>query len=113
MSAALSAWWASPPSHSATGVSIDGRARVRVEGRAGGWGGEEASASFWSYCNDVIAVTGDGVPMDPSLDAYSQIVAGVAAELTGKVASLRVPRQGSGRGGESLGSAVVYTSDGF
>jgi S1-C subfamily serine protease len=53
------------------------------------------------------------VPMDPSLDAYSQIVAGVAAELTGKVASLRVPRQGSGRGGESLGSAVVYTSDGF
>ena len=50
--------------------------------------------------------------MDP-LDAYSQIVAGVAAELTGKVASLRVPRQSGGRGGESLGSAVVYTSDGF
>ena len=49
----------------------------------------------------------------PPLDAYSQIVAGVAAELTGKVASLRVPRQGSGRAGESLGSAVVYTSDGF
>src|SRR6516164_2396167 len=49
----------------------------------------------------------------PPLDAYSQIVAGVAAELTGKVASLRVPRQGSGRFGESLGSAVVYTSDGF
>src|SRR5579859_2344889 len=51
--------------------------------------------------------------MQPSLDPYSQIVAGVAAELTGKVASLRVPRQGSGRGGESLGSAVVYTNDGF
>ena len=52
--------------------------------------------------------------MDPSLDAYSQIVTTVAAELTGKVASLRVPRQGGGgRGGESLGSAVVYTSDGF
>ena len=50
--------------------------------------------------------------MDP-LDAYSQIVTGVAAELTGKVASLRVPRQGGGRGGESLGSAVVYTNDGF
>src|SRR5258708_18349111 len=49
----------------------------------------------------------------PPLDSYSQIVAGVAAELTGKVASLRVPRQGSGRAGESLGSAVVYTSDGF
>jgi S1-C subfamily serine protease len=51
--------------------------------------------------------------MASPLDAYSQIVTGVAAELTGKVASLRVPQQGSGRGGESLGSAVVYTSDGF
>src|SRR6266849_9732 len=51
--------------------------------------------------------------MPSPLDAYSQIVAGVAAELTGKVASLRVPRQGSGRGGESLGSAVVFTNDGF
>lgn len=52
------------------------------------------------------------------LDAYSQVVAGVAAELTGKVASLAVPRSGSagGRwpyGGQSLGSAVVFTSDGF
>ncbi|HUY47059.1 MAG TPA: trypsin-like peptidase domain-containing protein [Streptosporangiaceae bacterium] len=45
------------------------------------------------------------------LDSYSQIVAGVAAELTGKVASLRVPRVGGG--GESLGSAVVFTGDGF
>src|ERR1039457_1186496 len=45
------------------------------------------------------------------LDSYSQIVAGVAAELTGKVASLRVPR--AGRGGESLGSAVGFTGDGF
>ncbi len=51
--------------------------------------------------------------MDPALDAYSQIVTNVAAELTGKVASLRVPRQGGGRAGESLGSAVVYTNDGF
>jgi len=52
------------------------------------------------------------------LDAYSQVVAGVAAHLTGKVASLRVPQSRSGgpgsrRGGESLGSAVVFTSDGF
>ncbi|HEY3733818.1 MAG TPA: trypsin-like peptidase domain-containing protein [Streptosporangiaceae bacterium] len=49
------------------------------------------------------------------LDAYSQVVAGVAAELTPRVASLRVPRAG-GRAagtGESLGSAVVYTGDGF
>lgn len=47
------------------------------------------------------------------LDAYSQIVSGVAAELTPKVASLRVPRSGARRSGESLGSAVVFTSDGF
>jgi S1-C subfamily serine protease len=51
--------------------------------------------------------------MASPLDAYSQIVTGVAAELTGKVASLRVPQQGSRRAGESLGSAVVYTTDGF
>jgi S1-C subfamily serine protease len=52
------------------------------------------------------------------LDGYSQVVAGVAAHLTGKVASLRVPQSRSGgpgprRGGESLGSGVVFTSDGF
>jgi S1-C subfamily serine protease len=52
------------------------------------------------------------------LDAYSQVVAGVAAHLTGKVASLRVPQSRSGGpgsrgGGESLGSAVVFTNDGF
>jgi S1-C subfamily serine protease len=45
------------------------------------------------------------------LDSYSQIVAGVAERLTPKVASLRVPR-GNGTG-ESLGSAVVFTGDGF
>src|SRR5215467_13120757 len=45
------------------------------------------------------------------LDAYSQIVTGVAAELTPKVASLRVSQ--AARAGESIGSAVVYTSDGF
>src|SRR5579863_9805911 len=50
---------------------------------------------------------------DAPLDAYSQVVAGVAAELTPKVASLRVPRRGGGGTGESLGSAVVYTGDGF
>src|SRR5271154_6563578 len=43
------------------------------------------------------------------LDAYSTIVAGVAERLTPKVASVRVPRQA----GESLGSAVVFTADGF
>jgi S1-C subfamily serine protease len=49
---------------------------------------------------------------DSPLDAYSAIVTGVAAELTPKVASLRVTH-GSRRPGESLGSAVVYTGDGF
>ncbi len=48
------------------------------------------------------------------LDAYSRIVAGVAERLTPRVASLRVPRQGSRGGtGESLGSGVVFTGDGF
>jgi S1-C subfamily serine protease len=47
------------------------------------------------------------------LDAYSRVVSGVAAELTPKVASLRVPQRSAGRGGESLGSAVVFTGDGF
>src|SRR5205814_9297994 len=64
-------------------------------------------------CNDVISVTEMTLPMQSPLDAYSQIVVGVAAELTGKVASLRVPQQDSRRSGESLGSAVVFTSDGF
>ena len=48
---------------------------------------------------------------DRPLDAYSQIVSDVAARLTPKVASLRVPlRRGSGEG---LGSGVVFTGDGF
>ncbi|HXP18292.1 MAG TPA: trypsin-like peptidase domain-containing protein [Streptosporangiaceae bacterium] len=50
---------------------------------------------------------------DSPLDAYSRIVAGVAAELTPKVASLRVAQAGGRRWGESIGSAVVYTGDGF
>jgi S1-C subfamily serine protease len=48
---------------------------------------------------------------DHPLDAYSQIVSAVAARLTPKVASLRVPRRGGA--GESLGSGVVFTGDGF
>src|ERR1700678_2762799 len=47
------------------------------------------------------------------LDAYSQIVTNIAERLTPKVASLRVPRRGPGGSGESLGSAVVFTGDGF
>jgi S1-C subfamily serine protease len=48
---------------------------------------------------------------DSPLDAYSQVVAGVAATLTPRVASLRIAQ--GGRRGESFGSAVVYTGDGF
>src|SRR5580693_7002555 len=50
---------------------------------------------------------------DRPLDVYSQIVSGVAEKLTPKVASLRVPRRSRGGGGESLGSGVVFTGDGF
>jgi S1-C subfamily serine protease len=45
------------------------------------------------------------------LDAYSQIVTSVAAALTPRVASVRIPRRSVG--GQSLGSAVTYTADGF
>jgi S1-C subfamily serine protease len=47
---------------------------------------------------------------DSGLDSYSRTVAGVAAALTPRVASVRVPR---GSRGESQGSAVVFTPDGF
>ncbi|HXT90241.1 MAG TPA: trypsin-like peptidase domain-containing protein [Trebonia sp.] len=49
------------------------------------------------------------------LDVYSRVVVSVAERLTPRVASLRVPQsRSSGRGaGESLGSAVVFTADGF
>ena len=50
-----------------------------------------------------------------TLDAYSKIVVSVAERLTPKVASLRVrqSRPGGRGSGESLGSAVVFTADGF
>src|SRR5258707_1963363 len=51
---------------------------------------------------------------DQPLDESCRVVAGGAAELTPRVASLRVPQgPGGGRAGESLGSAVVFTGDGF
>src|SRR6266446_3257519 len=61
---------------------------------------------------------GDAMEASNSLDAYSQIVSTVAERLTPKVASLRVPRGGQSGGqrggqGESLGSGVVFTGDGF
>jgi S1-C subfamily serine protease len=53
--------------------------------------------------------------VDDPLDEYSRVVVRVAEQLTPKVASLRVPQtRTAGRGaGESLGSAVVFTADGF
>jgi S1-C subfamily serine protease len=49
---------------------------------------------------------------ETDLDGYSRVVAGVAAALTPRVASLRVPRPGA-QHAESQGSAVVFTPDGF
>ncbi len=45
-------------------------------------------------------------------DAYSEIVIGVAEQLTPRVAALRVRRSDAGRAGEAAGSAVVLTRDG-
>jgi S1-C subfamily serine protease len=53
------------------------------------------------------------MPADSPLDEYSKVVAGVAAELTPKVASLRVSYASARGQGEGIGSAVVYTGDGF
>jgi S1-C subfamily serine protease len=51
---------------------------------------------------------------DDPLDAYSQVVSSVAAELTPKVAALQVAqRQRDGRFARGWGSAVVLTDDGF
>ena len=62
-------------------------------------------------CNTVILA---GRPMEPTdndaLDAYSQVVSGVAEALTPRVAALRVRRPGGRPGGE--GSAVVLTAEG-
>ena len=41
------------------------------------------------------------MPADLPLDAYSQVVSGVAAELTPKVASLRVPQAGGAAAGRA------------
>lgn len=51
---------------------------------------------------------------DAPLDAYSQVVTAVAAELTPKVAALSVAhRRPDGRFAAAAGSAVVFTDDGF
>src|ERR1035441_2498531 len=88
----------------------------RLRFASGGTGPGKPSCHFMVTCNPVInSCNGPGDVMEAShpLDAYSQIVSGVAERLTPKVASLRVPRRGPGGTGESLGSAVVFTGDGF
>ena len=59
--------------------------------------------------------TAPGAPSDgAALDAYSQVVTSVAADLTPRVAALEVPRRRSdGRFAAGAGSAVVFTNDGF
>ena len=48
------------------------------------------------------------------VDAYSQVVTSVAADLTPRVAALEVARRrADGRFAAGAGSAVVFTTDGF
>jgi S1-C subfamily serine protease len=58
--------------------------------------------------------TPDADPGDEALDAYSQVVSGVARRLAPSVANLRVARKvRGGRTFEGAGSGVVITPDGF
>jgi S1-C subfamily serine protease len=51
---------------------------------------------------------------DEALDAYSQVVSGVAERVIGSVASLRISRRlPGGRQAQGSGSAVAITPDGF
>jgi S1-C subfamily serine protease len=53
-------------------------------------------------------------PDASALDAYSQVVTSVAADLTPRVAALEVShRRSDGRFATGAGSAVVFTRDGF
>ncbi len=53
-------------------------------------------------------------PDREALDAYSEVVSGVAAALTPSVAALQMShRRRDGRWAASAGSAVVFTEDGF
>jgi S1-C subfamily serine protease len=65
-------------------------------------------------------VTSDSAPPDtpeldaPALDAYSQIVTAIAADLTPRVAAVEIAhRTPNGQMAAGAGSAVVFTDDGF
>ena len=59
------------------------------------------------------SVVPGAVPGAAALDAYSQVVTAVAAEVTPHVAGLRVRMSGGGGLSAGAGSAVVFTEDGF
>jgi S1-C subfamily serine protease len=63
---------------------------------------------------DTLSESSQPSPGDPALDAYSQIVTSVAAELNPRVAALHVSRRRrNGNFEAGAGSAVVFTNDGF
>jgi S1-C subfamily serine protease len=64
--------------------------------------------------SDTISEREPSPPSDRALDAYSQVVTEVAAELTLRVAALQMARRRrDGRVEGGAGSAVVFTDDGF
>jgi S1-C subfamily serine protease len=63
---------------------------------------------------DVVSEPSSATSDVPVLDAYSQVVTSVAAELTPRVAALQVSRRRrDGNFQAGAGSAVVFTGDGF
>jgi S1-C subfamily serine protease len=63
---------------------------------------------------DTLSGSSQPSPGGPALDAYSQIVTSVAAELNPRVAALHVSRRRrNGNFEAGAGSAVVFTNDGF
>jgi S1-C subfamily serine protease len=64
--------------------------------------------------SDTVSEPAPFPPGDRALDAYSQVVTEVAAELTLRVAALQMARRRrDGRVEGGAGSAVVFTDDGF
>jgi S1-C subfamily serine protease len=64
--------------------------------------------------SDTLSEPAPSPPGDRALDAYSQVVTEVAAELTRRVAALQMARRRrDGRVEGGAGSAVVFTDDGF
>jgi len=82
--------------------------------------GEEATVSSIQFVDALLADAerdqrAETGPSDAeALDAYSQVVTGVAERVIGSVASLRISRRlPGGRQAQGSGSAVAITPDGF